>query len=63
MYMDTLTKAEVATIWWYLHSRKQKCKGLLHVFIGRGCKEGRDISVTGREGPYDCETSKLPHFL
>jgi hypothetical protein len=25
--------------------------------------EGRAIHVTGRGGPYDCETSRLPHFL
>jgi hypothetical protein len=26
-------------------------------------KKGKDITVTGREGPYGCETSKPPHFL
>jgi hypothetical protein len=25
--------------------------------------ESKDIPVTGREGPYSCETSRLPHFL
>jgi hypothetical protein len=24
--------------------------------------EGKAISVTGRGGPYGCETSRLPHF-
>jgi hypothetical protein len=23
----------------------------------------KDIPGTGRRGPYDCETSRLPHFL
>jgi hypothetical protein len=26
-------------------------------------KRGKAIPVTGREGPWGCETSKLPHFL
>jgi hypothetical protein len=26
-------------------------------------KKGRAIPVTGREGPYDCEMSKLPYLL
>jgi hypothetical protein len=26
-------------------------------------KKGKAISVTGRESPYGCETSRLPHFL
>jgi hypothetical protein len=26
-------------------------------------KKGKSISVTGREGPYGCETPRLPHFL
>jgi hypothetical protein len=26
-------------------------------------KKGKAIPVTGREGPYGCETSRLPHFL
>jgi hypothetical protein len=26
-------------------------------------KKGKAISVTGRGGPYGCETSRLPHFL
>jgi hypothetical protein len=26
-------------------------------------KEGKVIPVTGREGRYGCETSRLPHFL
>jgi hypothetical protein len=25
--------------------------------------KGKAISVTGRGGPLDCETSRLPHFL
>jgi hypothetical protein len=25
--------------------------------------EGNAIPVTGREGPYGCETSRFPHFL
>jgi hypothetical protein len=25
--------------------------------------KGKAIPVTGREGPYVCETSKLPHLL
>jgi hypothetical protein len=25
--------------------------------------KGKDIPVTGREGPKGCETSRLPHFL
>jgi hypothetical protein len=25
--------------------------------------EGKAIPVTGRGGPYGCETSRLPHFL
>jgi hypothetical protein len=31
--------------------------------IPRLLKKGKAISVTGREGPYGCETSRLPHFL
>jgi hypothetical protein len=28
------------------------------------CKgKGKATLVTGREGPYGCETSRLPHFL
>jgi hypothetical protein len=31
---------------------------------GQQCvKKGKAIPVTGRGGPYDCKTSKLPHFL
>jgi hypothetical protein len=26
-------------------------------------REGRAIPITGREGPWGCETSRLPHFL
>jgi hypothetical protein len=26
-------------------------------------KKGKAIPVTGRGGPYDCETSRLPQFL
>jgi hypothetical protein len=26
-------------------------------------KKGNAIPVTGREGPYGCETSRLPHFI
>jgi hypothetical protein len=26
-------------------------------------KQGKAIPVTGREGPYGCETLRLPHFL
>jgi hypothetical protein len=26
-------------------------------------KNGKAIPVTGREGPYGCESSRLPHFL
>jgi hypothetical protein len=26
-------------------------------------KKGKSIPVTGRDGPYVCETSRLPHFL
>jgi hypothetical protein len=26
-------------------------------------KKGKTITVTGRGGPYGCETSRLPHFL
>jgi hypothetical protein len=26
-------------------------------------KKGKIIPVTGRGGPWDCETSRLPHFL
>jgi hypothetical protein len=26
-------------------------------------KKGKAILVTGRGGPYGCETSRLPHFL
>jgi hypothetical protein len=29
----------------------------------RKVKKGKAIPVTGREGPYGCETSRLPHFL
>jgi hypothetical protein len=25
--------------------------------------KGKAIAVTGRGGPYGCETSRLPHFL
>jgi hypothetical protein len=33
-----------------------------HVWT-RNIKKGKDIPVTGREGPYGCETSRPPHFL
>jgi hypothetical protein len=26
-------------------------------------KRGKAVPVTGREGPYGCEMSRLPHFL
>jgi hypothetical protein len=26
-------------------------------------KKGKDIPVTGRGGPWGCETTRLPHFL
>jgi hypothetical protein len=26
-------------------------------------EKGKSIPVRGRGGPYDCETSRLPHFL
>jgi hypothetical protein len=29
----------------------------------KGKKKGKAIPVTGREGPYGCETSMLQHFL
>jgi hypothetical protein len=29
---------------------------------GKG-KKGKAIPVTGREGPQNCYTSRLPHFL
>jgi hypothetical protein len=32
-------------------------------FCYKGKKKGKDIPVTGREGPEGCETSRLPHFL
>jgi hypothetical protein len=25
--------------------------------------QGKAVPVTGREGPYDCEASRFPHFL
>jgi hypothetical protein len=31
--------------------------------ISTASKKGKDIPVTGREGPLGCETSRLPHFL
>jgi hypothetical protein len=31
--------------------------------IGVKGKKGKDIPVAGLEGPQDCETSRLPHFL
>jgi hypothetical protein len=34
----------------------------LILFLPKG-KKGKSISVTGRGGPQDCETSKFPHFL
>jgi hypothetical protein len=30
--------------------------------VSKGIK-GKDIPVTGRGGPYDCETSRHPHFI
>jgi hypothetical protein len=30
-------------------------------YLGLG--KGKAIPVTGHEGPYGCETSRLPHFL
>jgi hypothetical protein len=29
----------------------------------RGEEKGKAIPVTGRGGPQDCETSRIPHFL
>jgi hypothetical protein len=29
----------------------------------KGVKKGKAIPVAGREGPYICESSRLPHFL
>jgi hypothetical protein len=34
----------------------------MYVFTVKG-KKGKAIPVTGREGPYGCETLRLPHFL
>jgi hypothetical protein len=34
---------------------------LLPLTLGKG--KIKAIPVTGRGGPYDCETSRLPHFL
>jgi hypothetical protein len=31
--------------------------------INKKKKKGKAIPVTGHEGLYDCETSRLPHFL
>jgi hypothetical protein len=31
--------------------------------VMRGKKKGKAIPLTGRGGPYGCETSRLPHFL
>jgi hypothetical protein len=33
---------------------------LIHI---EGVVKGEAIHVTGRGGPYGCETSRLPHFL
>jgi hypothetical protein len=38
-------------------TRKIGCAPITNV------KRGKAIPVTGREGPYGCETSRLPHFL
>jgi hypothetical protein len=33
---------------------------IIYIYI---YEKGKAIPVTGRGGPYDCETSGLPHFL
>jgi hypothetical protein len=33
------------------------------MFIVSIIRKGKAILVTGREGPYDCETWKIPRFL
>jgi hypothetical protein len=32
------------------------------VLASKGQAKGKAIPVTGRAGPYGCETSRLPHF-
>jgi hypothetical protein len=33
------------------------------LIVKKGKDEGKDIPVTGREGPLGCERSRLPHYL
>jgi hypothetical protein len=35
----------------------------MHLVILIDVKEGKAVPVTGCEGPYGCETSRIPHFL
>jgi hypothetical protein len=36
---------------------------LIYLYLYKHMVTGKAIPVTGREGPYGCETSRLPHFL
>jgi hypothetical protein len=49
----------------HVHSVHTVCNCLNVNFPGQWIrdKKGKAITVTGRGGPYGCETSRLPHFL
>jgi hypothetical protein len=36
---------------------------MINCYKGKGKKNGTAIPVTGREDPWGCETSRLPHSL
>jgi hypothetical protein len=38
-------------------------KCVMFHFVKRTRRKGKTIPVTGRGGPWGCETSRLPHFL
>jgi hypothetical protein len=37
--------------------------GVMSPLSHKGKAKGKAISATSPEGPYSCETSRLPHFL
>jgi hypothetical protein len=48
---------------WFFCFREPLGSILMHGLKSEYKKKGKTIPVTGRRGPYGCETSKLPHFL
>jgi hypothetical protein len=63
--MDTAVTRQIKRIWGSrgLHFVIQPCKVCYQSMICYTApKKSKAIPVTGRGGPYGCETSRLPHF-